>query len=136
MEAQRILFVCRENKGRSQAAEAIANLLGVCKAESAGTEVDIPEWNVGAWPETALTIDVMQATYGIDISQNTRRQATPEMLGEYGRIIVMAEWPAVPDWLRKYPHTRWHIQDLKEVSRSETIQIIDDIHQQVAQLAT
>jgi protein-tyrosine-phosphatase len=79
---KRLLFVCVENAGRSQMAEAFANYHGKGKltAESAGIKV--------AEAVNPLVVTVMKER-GIDISMNKPKLLTTEMANEADLIITM-----------------------------------------------
>jgi len=79
---KKILFVCIENAGRSQIAEAFAKYYGNGKVEalSAGT---MPSSEINP-----IVIQVMREK-GIDISKNKPKQITTQMVQEADTIIVM-----------------------------------------------
>ena len=104
--AQRVLFVCVHNSGRSQMAEAFARELsgGRFDAESAGTE-----------PTAALNLVVVEAMRerGLDITGQRPKLLTPEMAQRADRIFTMGcyEAEACPafildaeDWALDDPH--------------------------------
>jgi arsenate reductase len=73
------LFVCVENAGRSQMAEAFAKNYGL-KAASAGTV-----------PASEVNLTVVQAMKekGIDLSANTPKMLTSDMVNEASLVITM-----------------------------------------------
>jgi len=79
---KKVLFVCVENAGRSQMAEAFANAYGSGKitAKSAGTT-----------PGERVNNTVVQVMWekGIDISRNRPKLITEEMIHEADRVITM-----------------------------------------------
>jgi protein-tyrosine-phosphatase len=77
-----ILFVCVENAGRSQMAEAFANHYGKGKltAQSAGIKL--------AEKINPVAVDAMKEK-GIDISKNKPKMLTQKMAGEADLIITM-----------------------------------------------
>jgi arsenate reductase len=79
---KRILFVCVENAGRSQMAEAFANHYGKGKlvASSAGVML--------ADRVNPLVVEVMKEK-GIDISENKPKLLTTQMVQEADQIITM-----------------------------------------------
>ena len=104
--AQRVLFVCVHNSGRSQMAEAFARELsgGRLDAESAGTE-----------PTTALNPVVVEAMRerGLDITGQRPKLLTPEMARSADRIFTMGCYDAgacpafmldAEDWALDDPH--------------------------------
>jgi arsenate reductase len=80
---KRILFVCVENAGRSQMAEAFANHYGKGKlvASSAGVML--------ADRVNPLVVEVMKEK-GIDISENKPKLLTTQMVQEADQIITMS----------------------------------------------
>jgi protein-tyrosine-phosphatase len=123
--AQRLLFVCVHNKGRSQMAEAFTRQLsgGRVVADSAGTR-----------PSSRLDPVVVEAMRerGIDITKHRPKLITDEMVGRADRVFTMGcfndtECPAVilkksVDWALEDPHGK----PLAEVRR-----IRDDVEQRV-----
>ena len=104
--AQRVLFVCVHNSGRSQMAEAFARELsgGRLDAESAGTE-----------PTAGLNPVVVEAMRerGLDISGHRPKLLTPEMARRADRVFTMGCYadgacPAfmldAEDWSLDDPH--------------------------------
>jgi protein-tyrosine-phosphatase len=79
---KKILFVCVENAGRSQMAEAFANHLGQEKlsAQSAGIKL--------ANKINPIAVEVMKEK-GIDISENKPKMLTSQMSTEADLIITM-----------------------------------------------
>jgi arsenate reductase len=79
---KKLLFVCVENAGRSQMAEAFAKYYGKdkVKAMSAGT---MPSTEVNP-----VVVQVMREK-GIDISKNKPKLITTKMVQEADSIIVM-----------------------------------------------
>ena len=79
---KKVLFVCVENAGRSQMAEAFANHYGEDKltAQSAGIKL-APQVN-------PVVVGVM-AEKGIDISQNKPKMLTQAIANEADLIVTM-----------------------------------------------
>ena len=77
-----LLFVCVENSGRSQMAEAYYNLLSKGKAQglSAGTQ---PADEVNP-----VVVEAMKEV-GIDISNNKPKRLTIDMVEKADRMITM-----------------------------------------------
>lgn len=129
----KILFVCRQNIGRSQMAKELYNLHHTEKADSAGTVVDHEEQTLEACG-APKTIAVMKER-GIDVSQNKRHQVTESMIGNYDKIIVMAEPEYTPAWLAISSKTeRWDITDTKDTDVQATRLICDKLAQLVDKL--
>jgi protein-tyrosine-phosphatase len=74
-----ILFVCVENAGRSQMAQAFAEKLGM-KAQSAGT---IPSSRVNP-----VVVEAMRER-GIDLSRRSSRILTADMINKARLVITM-----------------------------------------------
>jgi len=85
-----VLFVCVENEGRSQMAEAFAKKHGLI-AQSAGT---IPSSKVNP-----IVVQTMLEC-GIDISNNSPKTLTPEMIERASLVVTMGAR------LRKLAHDR------------------------------
>jgi arsenate reductase (thioredoxin) len=101
----RLLFVCTGNSARSQMAEAFARYYGAGHVDvsSAGTD---PK---GLHP---LTKEVM-AEKGIDVSHQSSKVLTDEMLGTADYVITVCDHadqycPALPPHVRKF---HWAIPD-------------------------
>ena len=79
---RRVLFVCVENAGRSQMAEAFANYYGKGKlvASSAGVML--------ADRVNPVVVEVMREK-GFDISMNKPKLLTTQMVEEADRVITM-----------------------------------------------
>ncbi len=77
--AHKILFVCVENAGRSQMAEAFANRHGL-NASSAGT---IPASKVNP-----VVVEAMKEK-GIDLAPNRPKMLTNEMINQASLVVTM-----------------------------------------------
>ena len=79
---KKVLFICVQNAGRSQMAEALFNALAVGRAVgmSAGTR-----------PAERVHPEVVEAMkeVGIDMSANKPKMLTPEMVSEADKVITM-----------------------------------------------
>jgi protein-tyrosine-phosphatase len=74
-----ILFVCVENAGRSQMAQAFAEKLGL-RASSAGT---VPTGRVNP-----VVVEAMRER-GIDLSRKSPRMLTSEMISQARLVVTM-----------------------------------------------
>lgn len=130
----KVLFVCRQNIGRSQMAMELHRLAHPTdEVASAGTIVDVPGQMLQDAP-APKTIAAMQEL-GVDVSRNSRQQLTPEMLDGYDKIIVMSEPNNTPEWLESHPRAvRWNISDPKEADLVGTEIIRDELQKRTAQL--
>jgi arsenate reductase (thioredoxin) len=125
-----ILFVCVENAGRSQMAEAFARKHGLA-AESAGT-----------MPAKQVNPVVVQAMKekGIELSSNSPKLLTPRMIDEARLVVTMGcsveelcPRPMLAQMQKKL--VDWHLDDPKGKPIEEVRRIRDEIERLVAQLA-
>jgi protein-tyrosine-phosphatase len=125
---KRVLFVCVENAGRSQMAEAFAKTYGEGKLEavSAGT---MPAKEVNP-----IVVQVMQEK-GIDLSGNRPKLIANQMVQEADVIIVMgcsAQGFCPAPLLNKV--TDWGIEDPKGKPIEKVREIRDEIEKRVKML--
>jgi len=125
---KKILFVCVENAGRSQMAEAFANLYGKGKvaASSAGVML-VSRIN-------PVVVEVMKEK-GIDISMNKPKLLTTKMAEEADQIITMgcSVEKFCPAPLLKNV-IDWRLEDPKGKPIDEVRQIRDEIEKRVLKL--
>ena len=129
-----VLFICRGNVGRSQAAMSFYNQLGLGHADSAGTLLKYPDIRL---VDNGVADNVIEALaeYGIDVSSNVPSQVKEEQLNNYDQIIVMAEPETVPEWLKNNPKTvLWDIPDVKGENLDTTRDIFNKIRARVSSL--
>ena len=126
---KRALFVCVENAGRSQMAEAIARAYGV-EAASAGT-----------LPSTAINPTVVQAMKerGFNLASSKPKMLTREMIEEADVVVTMGcsvesvcPKPMLEQMQKKL--VDWHIDDPKGKSLEEVRKIRSDIENQILAL--
>jgi protein-tyrosine-phosphatase len=125
---KRVLFVCVENAGRSQMAEAFARKYGGGKVEalSAGT---MPAKEVNP-----VVIQVMREK-GIDLTAKKPKAITRQMVEEADMIIVMgcsAEGFCPAPLLHKV--IDWQIEDPKDKPIEKVREIRDEIESRVRKL--
>ncbi len=128
MHLKKILFVCVENAGRSQMAEAFVKHYGRGKVEavSAGT---MPSKEINL-----LVVNVMEEK-GIDMSQNKPKLINNKMMQEADIVIVMgcgAEGFCPAPLLNKV--VNWEIEDPKGKPLEKVRQIRDKIERKVKEL--
>lgn len=125
---KKILFVCVENAGRSQMAEAFANHYGrgFIEAHSGGTK-----------PAERVNPVVIQAMLerGIDLSNNRPKPIDIRMVEDADMIVTMgcgAEGFCPASFLEKV--TDWEIEDPKGKTLEEVRRIRDEIERRVKEL--
>jgi protein-tyrosine-phosphatase len=126
-----ILFVCVENAGRSQMAEAFARRYGL-DASSAGT---IPSSKVNP-----VVVQVMKER-GIDITPNEPKTLTSEMIGEANFVVTMGcsveeacPRPMLAQMQKKL--VDWDLEDPKGKPVERVREIRDEIERRVIALLT
>lgn len=128
---KKILFVCAENAGRSQMAEAFFNHYAKDKnlgwtAESAGT---IPAKEVNP-----KVIEAMREK-GIDLTSAKPKRFVPEKINEYEKVISFGCLVKVvfsPDIQSRIEE--WHIDDPSDKSPEEVRKIRDEVENKVVNL--
>ena len=128
--AKRVLFVCVENAGRSQMAQAFAEKLGL-KASSAGT---VPSSRVNP-----VVVEAMRER-GIDLSRTSPRMLTSEMIRQARLAVTMGcsveeacPRPILAAMQKKL--VDWHLDDPKGRSIEEVRRIRDEIEMRVREIA-
>ena len=128
MRMKRILFVCVENAGRSQMAEAFANYYGKEKliTSSAG--------NKPADKINPVVVEAMKEK-GIDISMNKPKLLTFQMAQDADLIVTMGcnDQGICPGPFFK-PTVDWKLEDPKGKPIEKVREIRDDIEQRVQKL--
>lgn len=126
-----VLFVCVENAGRSQMAEAFAKKHGM-NAQSAGT---IPSTQINP-----TVVDVMRER-GIDISSNHPKTLTPDVIRNASLVVTMGcsieeacPKPIIAQMQKKL--IEWHLDDPKGKSLEEVRTIRDEIEDKIGELST
>jgi len=132
---KKVLFICRGNVGRSQMASALFDSLHPGQSDSAGTAPKFPELTVGEIPKSKNAVIVMDEL-GIDMSKNTRRLITPEIINQYDIVINMAEPDTLPDFMIKNPNIEnWDIEDPADMNVDDTRAIRDQIFSKIRTLS-
>lgn len=125
---KKILFVCVENAGRSQMAEAFAKKYGNEKviASSAG--------NKPAGMVNPVVVEVMKEK-GIDVSKNTPKLITAKMAQDVDLIVTMGcnDQGVCPGPFFK-PTIEWKLEDPKGKPIEKVKEIRDEIEQRVKKL--
>jgi len=125
---KKVLFVCVENAGRSQMAEAFAKYYGKGKIEalSAGT---MPSKEVNP-----LVVEVMREK-GIDISGNKPKLVNTQIIQEADAVIVMgcgAQGFCPAPLLKKV--VDWELEDPKDKPIEKVREIRDEIGKRTKKL--
>jgi protein-tyrosine-phosphatase len=127
---KKVLFVCVENAGRSQMAEAFAKKYGTGKIEAS---------SAGNKPAEKVNPTVVQAMKdaGIDISKNKPKQLTFQMAQDADLIVTMGcnTYGICPGPFFK-PTVDWILDDPKDKPIETVRAIRDDIEQRVKKLIT
>jgi arsenate reductase (thioredoxin) len=125
-----VLFVCVENAGRSQMAEAFFNQYSPegYQAVSAGTK---PVSNINP-----IVVEAMKES-DIDISGQKSKEITEDMIRDSTKIVNMGcmEKESCPT-LFLYNLIDWNMKDPKGKSIEKVRQIRDDIEYRVKELVT
>ncbi|MBF8268196.1 MAG: protein-tyrosine-phosphatase family, putative arsenate reductase [Dehalococcoidia bacterium] len=121
---KRVLFICVHNSGRSQMAEAFLKHLaqGSVEADSAGT---IPSERVNP------VVAQVMSERGIDVSLNSPRLLTQEMVDRADRVITMgcSIEEACPALF--IPSEDWGLEDPEGKPLAEVRRIRDQIEEKV-----
>jgi protein-tyrosine-phosphatase len=125
---KKVLFVCVENAGRSQMAEAFANEYGKDKVEAL---------SAGTMPANEVNPVVLQVMLekGFDLSKNKPKLITGQMVQEADMIIVMgcsAQGFCPAPLLNKV--VDWGIEDPKDKPTENVRAIRDEIERKVKML--
>jgi protein-tyrosine-phosphatase len=125
-----VLFVCVENAGRSQMAEAFARTHGL-KASSAGT--------VPAAKVNPIVVQAMREK-GIDVSQNSPKMLTNDMIEKSNLVVTMGcsveevcPRPMLAKMQKKL--VDWNLSDPKGKPIAEVRRIRDEIERRVIELS-
>ena len=125
-----LLFVCVENAGRSQMAEAFAKKYGM-KASSAGT---LPSSKVNP-----IVVQVMNEK-GLDLSSNKPKMLTYDMINEASLVITMGcsveevcPRPMLAKMQKKL--IDWHLDDPKRQPIEKVRRIRDEIESKAKELS-
>jgi protein-tyrosine-phosphatase len=125
---KRLLFVCVENAGRSQMAEAFANHYGKGKLVASSAGVKLSD------RVNPLVIEVMKEK-GIDISANKPKLLTPAMVAEADQTITMG---CSVEKFCPAPLARnvidWNLEDPKGKPIQKVREIRDEIERKVLTL--
>ena len=123
-----VLFVCVENAGRSQMAEAFARKQGL-NGDSAGT---VPSTRINP-----TVVEVMRER-GIDISNNHPKTLTPQLLEHASLVVTMGcsieeacPRPMIAQMQKKL--IEWHLDDPKGRPLEDVRKIRDEIEGKIGE---
>lgn len=103
-------------------------------ADSAGTAVEDAGQKLSQ-REAAANILITLESYGIDASNNIRKQLTQRLAEPFDTLVVMAEPATVPDWLRSDKRTViWDVEDMKDQDLATTAKITNEIDDRIRAL--
>jgi len=128
MKMKHVLFVCVENAGRSQMAEAFANHYGKGKLTASSAGVMLAD------KVNPLVVDAMKER-GIDISMSRPKMLTQKMVEEADIVITMGcsveKFCPAPFFKNVID---WKLEDPKGKSMEEIRKIRDEIEARVLKL--
>jgi arsenate reductase len=117
---QKVLFVCGDNLGRSQVAEALFNRRA--KGSSAGSCAGKPEIKekrkLREVPFEAVkeVIEIMKSDYGIDMSNNISKPFSTEMVRRADKVVTLCAENECPN-IAGAEH--WDIPKFSQLDREE-----------------
>ncbi|MEC8221311.1 MAG: hypothetical protein VX028_04505 [Nanoarchaeota archaeon] len=131
-----IIFVCRQNIGRSQIAQALYEKYTSYKSASYGTIVEIENQPIKEVVTLPYLFPKMLAL-GCDISSAKRNQLKEEYIVDADKIIVMAEKDTWPLFLQNSKQVEfWEIEDPINADSHTYDLIISQIHEKVKLLVS
>jgi len=128
VEMKKILFVCVENAGRSQMAEAFANHYGKDRIIASSAGINLAD-------KVNPTVVETMKEKGIDISKNHPKLVTPKMVEEADLIITMGCGAAdlCPGPFFKTT-LDWGLEDPKDKPIEKVREIRDEVERRVKTL--
>ncbi len=113
-------------------AAALFNKYSGIKAFSVGTKIFEKEGQKLKEIPLAEPVIRFMEEEGIGIAENARTQLTPEMVIEFDKIIVMAEFETIPEYLFKSNKAEfWDIKDPKGIDDKGYKKIISQIKSKI-----
>ena len=105
--SMKVLFVCQNNIGRSQVAQACFDSLSRHECDSAGIGVNaqvasrnLPSRKV-KHGSSRRSVAYIKREFGLDISEKDRQQLNLEIIDRSGLVIVIAAKHLWPDYLKE-----------------------------------
>jgi arsenate reductase len=120
-----VLFVCRENAGRSQLAEGLfnASVRGLHEARSAGSAA-----RDAVYPEVIEALRLR----GVDASEAVTKGLTPELTEWADRVVTMGCGDECP--VTGKPTEDWDLPDVAGKSQSEVEEIAVEVAKRLSKL--
>ncbi len=123
-----ILFVCKENKYRSQIAEALFNSMTTKHhATSAAGKEPAKEVSKDA-------ISLLKRVYGINMSQQKPKRLTKSMLDNVDKIIILCDPKDCILIPKSYATEHWDIPKMETLNEESKIKALGMLHQKIAEL--
>ena len=103
----RVLFVCQNNVGRSQVAQACFAKLSRHECDSAGIGVDaqVASRNLLSRKvkhgSSRRSVVYIKREFGLDISEKDRQQLAPELIDRADMVVVIVAKHLWPDYLKE-----------------------------------
>ena len=105
------------------------------KTASAGTRVTVENERIGDREDAQTVLEVMRED-NIEMSPNRRTTLKPEMIGDFDKVVVMAEPDRTPEWLSSSPkYEYWEIPNVNGMPVEQLRIVQDAIKAKVRQLA-
>jgi len=132
----KVLFVCKDNIGRSQMAEAFFNKFSKRnRAVSCGTNVK--GWEGAKLGDYKFHVVRCMKEAGISVGKQRSKQVTRKMFSSAQKVIAMAGWQNLPAYVRRSKKvTFWRIKDIRSASYEKTRKTRDVIRARVKALVT
>jgi arsenate reductase (thioredoxin) len=128
----KILFICKDNAGRSQIAEGYYNqFTDSSDASSAGIDPTIPE----KWKKLAPEVLQVMQEERIDLSSKKVKIVTEEMIKVADRIVIMCKKEDCPNFLLKHRWLcQWEIEEPEKASIEKLRLVRDKIRMETFKL--
>jgi protein-tyrosine-phosphatase len=123
-----ILFVCKENKYRSQMAEALFNKM-TTKHHAISAS--------GAEPADKISeeaILLLKQVYGIDMSNQKSKRLTKSMLDSASKIIILCEPKDCILIPKNYKTEHWDIPKMENINQVEKRDALNTLYQKIIAL--
>ncbi len=123
-----ILFVCKENKYRSQIAEALFNsMTAKHHATSASGKEPAKEVSKDA-------ISLLKIIYDIDMNQQKPKRLTKSLLDNADKIIILCDPKDCVLIPKSYATEHWDIPKMETLDEGSKIKALGKLRQKIAEL--